>query len=302
MAPPSQVVPVGVQPLVIVVSSIHYPWHKLLTDARWIIISAKSLRINATSLQRAVSVVVTRIKSLQSPRPDESFVYLSSVCPDLARHRQRLVASSYVQAGQDSRERRIVLWNRPGLSARPFVMVAGTDHARTWTPAAKKSEKKIKFPTLAPWHHDAAGSTRAPATRGCGSWQSPLSSLCSSAFTPLPSRTGPKHAPPDVQASPRRPHPPLRRARSRMDVPAVRVRYGVRRGRRGVLLPPRGASLLAYSRSFYLHARLSMGLYVGRLIDPRAAARAVHAAAPVRGDVGQPNLSLVLERGAFTYP
>ena len=136
-------------------------------------------------------MVVTRIKSLQSPRPDESFVYLSSVCPDLARHRQRLVASSYVQAGQDSRERRIVLWNRPGLSARPFVMVAGTDHARTWTPAAKKSEKKIKFPTLAPWHHDAAGSTRAPVTRGCGSWQSPLSSLCSSAFTPLPSRTGP---------------------------------------------------------------------------------------------------------------
>ena len=45
-----------------------------------------------------------------------------------------------------------------------------------------------------------------------------------------------------------------------------------------------------------------MGLYVARLIDPRAAARAVHAAAPVRGDVGQPNLSLVLERGAFTYP
>ena len=137
-------------------------------------------------------------------------------------------------------------------------------------------------------------STRAPVTRGCGSWQStPLSPL-----PPLPSRTGPKHAPPDVQASPRL----LRRARSRMDVPAVRVRYGVRRGRRGVLLPPRGASLLAYSRSFYLHARLSMGLYVGRLIDPRAAARAVHAAAPVRGDVGQPNLSLVLERGPSATP
>ena len=45
-----------------------------------------------------------------------------------------------------------------------------------------------------------------------------------------------------------------------------------------------------------------MGLYVGRLIDPRAAARAVHAAAPLRGDVGQPNLSLVLERGPSATP
>lgn len=44
-----------------------------------------------------------------------------------------------------------------------------------------------------------------------------------------------------------------------------------------------------------------MGLYVGHLIDPRAAARAMHAAAPVRGDVEQVSrLSLVLERGALT--